>query len=257
MTDVLLAAVAATFGLLVGSFLNVVIHRVPLRLSVVSPRSACPGCGMTLAERDNVPVVSWLVLRGRCRTCGMRISVRYPLVELASAVLFAAAAVRLGADWALPAFCLFFAALLAVSLIDLKHFIVPNRIVFPTLAISVPLLAAAALLEGEPRPMITAVVGALLASNGLLVINLISPRGMGMGDVKLALLLGLFLGWLGLGHVALGLFLGFLFGAVGGILLIALGVKSRKDPVPFAPFLAAGAVVAILVGTGLLDRYPV
>lgn len=253
----LLAAVAAAFGLLVGSFLNVVIHRVPLRLSVVSPRSACPGCGTTLAERDNVPVVSWLVLRGRCRTCGMRISVRYPLVELVSAALFAAAAVRLGADWALPAFCLFFAALLAVSLIDLEHFIVPNRIVFPMLAISVPLLAAAALLEGESGPMITAVVGALLASNGLLVINLISPRGMGMGDVKLALLLGLFLGWLGLGHVALGLFLGFLFGAVGGILLIALGIKSRKDPVPFAPFLAAGTIVAILAGTGLLDRYPV
>lgn len=253
----LLAAVAATFGLLVGSFLNVVIHRVPLRLSVVSPRSACPGCGTTLAERDNIPVVSWLVLRGRCRTCGMRISVRYPLVELASAVLFAAAAVRLGAVWVLPAFCLFFAALLAVSLIDLEHFIVPNRIVFPMLAISVPLLAAAALVEGDSGPMITAVVGALLASNGLLVINLISPRGMGMGDVKLALLLGLFLGWLGLGHVALGLFLGFLFGAVGGILLIALGIKSRKDPVPFAPFLAAGTIVAILAGTGLLDRYPV
>lgn len=253
----LLPAVAAAFGLVVGSFLNVVIHRVPQRLSVVSPRSACPGCGTTLAERDNIPVVSWLVLRGRCRTCGMRIPARYPLVELASAALFAAAALRLGADWALPAFCLFFAALLAVSLIDLEHFIVPNRIVFPMLAVSVPLLAAAALLEGEPRPLVTAVVGAVLASNGLLVINLISPRGMGMGDVKLALLLGLFLGWLGLGHVALGLFLGFLFGAVGGILLIALGIKTRKDPVPFAPFLAAGAVVAVLAGSGLLDRYPV
>jgi leader peptidase (prepilin peptidase)/N-methyltransferase len=257
MTAVLLPAVAAVFGLVVGSFLNVVIHRVPQRLSVASPRSACPGCGTTLAERDNIPVVSWLVLRGRCRTCGMRISPRYPLVELASAGLFAAAAIRLGADWALPAFCLFFAALLAVSLIDLEHFIVPNRIVFPMLAVSVPLLAAAALLEGEPGPLVTAVVGAVLASNALLVINLISPRGMGMGDVKLALLLGLFLGWLGLGHVALGLFLGFLFGAVGGILLIALGIKTRRDPVPFAPFLAAGSVVAVLAGTGLLDRYPI
>jgi Flp pilus assembly protein protease CpaA len=108
-----------------------------------------------------------------------------------------------------------------VSLIDLEHFIVPNRIVFPMLAVSVPLLVAAALLEGELGPLVTAVLGAVLASNGLLLINLISPRGMGMGDVKLALLLGLFLGWLGLGHVALGLFLGFLFGAVGGILLIA------------------------------------
>lgn len=252
----LLALVAALFGLVVGSFLNVVIHRVPQRQSVVSPRSACPGCGTTLAERDNIPVLSWLFLRGRCRTCGMQISSRYPLVELATAVLFAAAALRLGADWALPAFCLFFAALLAIALIDLEHFIVPNRIVFPTLAISLPLLAGAALLEGEVRPLLTGVVGALLASNGLLLINLVNPRGMGMGDVKLAILLGLFLGWLGIGHVALGLFLGFLFGAVSGILLIALGIKTRKDPVPFAPFLAAGTVVAVLAGNGLLDRYP-
>ena len=253
----LLAAVAALFGLAVGSFLNVVIHRVPQRQSVVSPRSACPGCGTTLAERDNIPVVSWLLLRGRCRTCKMRISPRYPLVELATAVLFGAAAASLGADWALPAFCLFFAALLAISLIDLEHFIVPNRIVFPMLAVSLPLLAGAALLEGELRPLVTGVVGALIAANGLLLVNLINPRGMGMGDVKLALLLGLFLGWLSLGHVALGLFLGFLFGAVGGILLTALGLKTRKDPVPFAPFLAAGTVVAVLAGSALLDRYPV
>ena len=253
----LLVAVAALFGLLVGSFLNVVIHRVPLRQSVVSPRSACPGCGTTLAERDNIPILSWVLLRGRCRTCAMRISPRYPLVELATAVLFGAAALRLGADWALPAFCLFFAALLAIALIDLEHFIVPNRIVLPMLAASLPLLAIAALLEKDWRPLVTGVIGALIASNGLLLINLINPRGMGMGDVKLALLLGLFLGWLGLGHVALGLFLGFLFGAVGGILLIALGIKTRKDPVPFAPFLAAGAMVAVLVGNALLDRYPV
>ena len=253
----LLALVAALFGLLMGSFLNVVIHRVPQRLSVVSPRSACPGCGTTLAERDNVPVLSWLVLKGKCRTCAMRISPRYPLVELATAALFATAAIRLGADWALPAFCLFFGALLAIALIDLEHFIVPNRIVFPMLAVSVPLLALAALLQDDWGSLATGVIGALIASNGLLLINLINPRGMGMGDVKLALLLGLFLGWLGLGHVALGLFLGFLFGAVGGILLIALGIKTRKDPVPFAPFLAAGAMVAVLVGNALLDRYPV
>jgi len=257
MTDVLLVALAAIFGLGIGSFLNVVIHRVPHRQSVVSPRSACPGCGTTLAERDNIPVFSWLLLKGRCRTCGMRISPRYPLVELATAVLFGAVAARLGADWALPAFCLFFAALLAIALIDLEHFIVPNRIVFPMLAISLPLLATAALLDGEVRPLVTGVVGALIASNGLLLLNLVNPRGMGMGDVKLALLLGLFLGWLSLGHVALGLFLGFLFGAIGGILLISLGLKTRKDPVPFAPFLAAGTVVAVLAGNALLDRYPV
>ena len=253
----LLAAVAALFGLLVGSFLNVVIHRVPLRKSVVTPRSACPSCGMTLAEWDNIPVFSWLLLRGRCRGCAQPISVRYPLVELGTSLLFGAAALRLGADWALPAFCLFFAALLAVALIDLEHFIVPNRIVFPMLALSVPILGAAALLQGDGWPLATGVLGALLASNALLLINLINPRGMGMGDVKLALLLGLFLGWLGLGHVALGLFLGFLLGAVGGILLIAAGVKTRKDPVPFAPFLAAGAIIAVLAGEVLLDHYPV
>ena len=254
---VLLAIVVAVLGLAVGSFLNVVIHRVPLRQSIVTPRSACPSCGTTLAERDNVPVVSWLVLGGRCRTCREPISPRYPLVELGTAVLFGAAAIRLGADWALPAFCLFFAALLAVALIDLEHFIVPNRIVFPMLAISLPLLGIAALLERDAWPLLTGLAGALLASNALLIINLISPRGMGMGDVKLALLLGLFLGWLGLGHVALGLFLGFLLGAIGGILLIALGIKGRKDPVPFAPFLAAGAIVAVLAGEVLLDHYPV
>ena len=253
----LLAVVAALFGLVIGSFLNVVIHRVPLRQSVVTPRSACPSCGTTLAERDNIPVLSWLILKGRCRSCAEPISARYPLVELGTALLFGAAALRLGADWALPAFCLFFAALLAVALIDLEHFIVPNRIVFPMLAISVPLLAAASLIERDGWPLATGVLGALLASNALLLINLINPRGMGMGDVKLALLLGLFLGWLGLGHVALGLFLGFLLGAVGGILLIALGLKTRKDPVPFAPFLAAGAVTAVLVGEVLLDHYPV
>lgn len=251
-----LAGVAAVFGLAVGSFVNVVIHRVPLRRSVVHPRSACPGCGTTLAERDNIPVVSWLALRGRCRTCAMPISARYPVVEVATAALFAAAALRLGADWALPAFCLFFAALLAIAVIDVEHFIVPNRIVFPMLAVSVPLLALASLLAGDWHPLLTGVVGAAVAANGLLLVNLVSPRGMGMGDVKLALLLGLFLGWIGLGHVALGLFLGFLFGAVGGIGLIAAGVKTRKDPVPFAPFLAAGTVVAVLVGNAMLERYP-
>lgn len=252
----LLALVAALFGLVVGSFLNVVIHRVPLRQSVVRPRSACPGCGTTLAERDNIPVLSWLLLRGRCRTCAEPIAARYPIVELATAALFAAAALRFGADWALPAFCIFFAALLAVSFIDLAHYIVPNRIVFPVLAASLPLLAVAAGLEGAWVPFVAGLLGAVLASAGLLVMNLVNPRGMGMGDVKLALLLGLYLGWIGIAHVALGLFLGFLFGALGGILLIALGIKTRKDPVPFAPFLAAGAVVAVLFGHGLLARYP-
>src|SRR5947208_14309635 len=138
------AAASALVGLAVGSFLNVVIYRVPRKESVVRPRSHCPGCGTQLAERDNIPVVSWVLLRGRCRTCGEPISARYPLVELGTAALFVAAALRFGLDWALPAYLVFFAALVAVSFIDLEHYIIPNRIVYPTLFVSIPLLAVAA-----------------------------------------------------------------------------------------------------------------
>ncbi len=251
----MLLVLCGLLGLAVGSFLNVVIARVPRRESVVRPRSRCPGCGTQLAERDNVPVVSWLLLRGRCRTCRAPISVRYPLVEAATAALFVAAGVRFGWDGALPAYLVFFAVLLAVSLIDLEHYIVPNRVVFPGLALAVPLLAVAAAVQGEVGPLVRGIGGGLLAANGLLLVHLISPRGMGMGDVKLSLVLGLFLGWLSLGHVALGLFLGFLLGAVVGIALLALGLRTRKDAVPFAPFLAAGATIATLAGQPLLDWY--
>ncbi len=245
----------AVLGLVVGSFLNVVIARVPKRESVVRPRSHCPRCSTQLADRDNIPVVSWLVLRGRCRTCSEPISVRYPLVELSTGALFAAAAIRFGPSWVLPGFLVFFAVLLAVAVIDLEHFIVPNRIVFPTLAVSVPLLVAVAVVTGAWDDLAGAALGAIAAGGGLLVINLISPRGMGMGDVKLALVLGLFLGWLDLAHVALGLFLGFALGAVVGLALIALRLRSRRDHVPFAPFLAAGSVLAVLVGNPILNWY--
>jgi leader peptidase (prepilin peptidase) / N-methyltransferase len=251
----LLVAGCALLGLLVGSFLNVVVHRVPRRESVISPRSRCPRCQTALADRDNVPIVSWLLLRGRCRACQAPISPRYPAVEGVTAVLFALVALRIGPDWVLPGYLLFFAVLLAVALIDLEHYLVPNRIVFPTLAASVPLLALVALVQGEWGRLGSALVGALAASAALLVINLVHPRGMGMGDVKLALILGLFLGWIDLAHVALGMFLGFLLGAIGGVLLIALRVKGRRDHVPFAPFLAGGALLAVLMGDAFLGWY--
>ncbi|MDP9452473.1 MAG: A24 family peptidase [Actinomycetota bacterium] len=140
-------------------------------------------------------------------------------------------------------------------MIDLEHYIVPNRLVAATLVVSVPLLALAALAEGDWRSLRSALLGALLAGAGLLVVNLISPRGMGMGDVKLAVVLGLFLGWIDLGHVVLGLFLGFLLGALGGVVLISLGLRRRSDHVPFAPFLAGGAALAVLVGEPILRWY--
>jgi leader peptidase (prepilin peptidase) / N-methyltransferase len=253
------AAASAALGLAVGSFLNVVIHRVPRRESVVAPRSRCPGCGTELANRDNIPVVSWLLLRGRCRTCREPISARYPAVELLTAVVFAAVGGRVAAleqVEAVPAFLVFAAVLVAVSFIDIEHFLVPNRVLLAGTAAGVPLLALAAVLGDDGwRHLSRALLAALVAGGGLLVLNLISPRGMGMGDVKLAAYEGLFLGWLGWGHVALGLFLGFLLGSVGGLTLILLRIRSRRDHIPFAPFLAAGAVLTVLFGEVLLDAY--
>jgi leader peptidase (prepilin peptidase)/N-methyltransferase len=252
---VLVAAGCGLLGLLVGSFLNVVIHRVPRHESVVRPRSRCPGCGTALAERDNIPVVSWLLLRGRCRTCEAPISARYPAVELLTGVAFAAVGGRFGADWSVPAYLVLVAALIAVSAIDLELFLVPNRILLATLAVGVPLLVLAAAVDGRWHDLGMAAAGGAIGFGLLLVINLVTPRGMGMGDVKLAGVLGAWLGFLDLGHVFLGLFLGFLLGSVGGILLLATGLRTRKDHIPFAPFLAAGAVLAILVGSPLLDWY--
>jgi leader peptidase (prepilin peptidase)/N-methyltransferase len=228
----LLAAVCAVIGLVVGRALTVVVDRVPARTPI----------GPDLARLARKPFA---------KTPGRH----SPVLELATAVLFTAAALRLGSDWALPAFLVFFAALVAVTVIDLEHYIVPNRIVLATLVVSVPLLGLAALVEGDWLSLRTALIGSVAAGAGLLVINLISPRGMGMGDVKLALVLGLYLGWLDLGHVLLGLFLGFLLGAVGGVALIALKLRTRRDHVPFAPFLAGGAVLAVLLGNSLLGWY--
>lgn len=246
---------AALFGLAVGSFLNVVIYRVPAGLSVVKPRSRCPRCETPLAERDNVPVVSWLVLRGRCRTCHEPISVRYPVVEALTGALFAVVALRLGLTWALPAFLVWTAGLIALSMIDLDTFTLPRKLIYATGALCAPLLVVAAAAEGEWDRLRDAAIGGALAFAVLFVIHFISPKGMGFGDVRLSGLLGMLLGWLGLWHVGVGLFAAFLLASVIGIGLIALGRKGRKDRVPFGPFLAAGALLAVVIGEWLLDFY--
>lgn len=252
---VFVVATSAIVGLLVGSFLNVVIHRVPAGESVVRPRSRCPACGTEIASRDNMPVVSWLLLRGRCRACRAPISVRYPLVEILTAVLFGAVAARIGTEWSLPAFLVLTATLIALSIIDLETFRLPTPIIYVSGVVSVLLLGAAAIVEGDTRGIAEAAAGAAIAFSVLLLIHVISPRGMGFGDVRLAALLGLFLGWMELPNVAVGLFLAFLLASVVGVGLMVAGRRGRKDRVPFGPFLAAGTMLAIFLGPSILDAY--
>lgn len=248
-------AICALLGLVVGSFLNVVIWRVPRGESISRPPSHCPECDTPIAPYDNVPVVSWVVLRGRCRRCGTRISARYPLVELASAGLWVGMALRFGWSAELPAYLVLASALLALSLIDLDTFLLPNRIVYPLTVTLVVLLGVAALVDDTGADLVRALLGGLSAFAFFLVVHLIAPRGMGFGDVKLSFSLGVALGWLSWGSVFLGLFLGFLLGAVIGVALIATRVRTRRDHVPFGPFLAAGTVLAVWFGQGLLDLY--
>jgi leader peptidase (prepilin peptidase) / N-methyltransferase len=253
--DGLVVALCGLLGLAIGSFLNVVIWRVPRKVSVVRPPSHCPQCETPIRPADNVPVLSWLFLAGKCRHCGNPIPVRYPLVEASCGVLFAAVAARFGAEWELPAYLVLTAALLAISLIDLEHFIVPDRITAPLTVSALGLLALAALAEGNGWRYGRSVLGGLAFFAFLLLLNILYPKGMGMGDVKLAFSLGLFLGWLGWGQVFLGGFLSFLLGAVVGVGLIATGIKSRKDVVPFGPFLALGTMLTILWGDPILRWY--
>jgi leader peptidase (prepilin peptidase)/N-methyltransferase len=205
--------------------------------------------------------VGWVLdlARGRTprRTDGERPGLRCSstVVRLGCAVLFGACAGRFGASAALPAYLLLVAALLAVSVVDLEQYRIPNRILVPTVLASVPLLALAALGEGGVSAFLRALAGGAAAFLALLALAFISPRGMGMGDVKLAFVLGLYLGFLGWGEVFLGLFLGFLFGAVVGLVLIATGLRGRKDFLPYGPFLAAGTVVAVLWGEPILRWY--
>ena len=232
-------------ALALGSFVNVVAARVPQRRSVVRPRSACMSCGTELAWYDNIPVISWLVLHGRCRSCGVRISPLYPAVELATAGLVAACFVVFGLTGEAVVASFFCAVLVAVTATDLTHRIVPNRIVLP--AALVVLVAQTAL---DPSP--EWLLGALGASGFLFVAALAYPAGMGMGDVKLALLLGAMLGYL----VGVGLMIGMVAALVPSIYLLARhGAAARKMGIPFAPFLAFGAIVALFAGQVIFDAY--
>ena len=240
-------AAAAVFGAVLGSFLNVVIHRVPLGESLVAPGSHCPSCGTPLAPYDNVPLLSWLLLRGRCRHCAAPISPRYPIVELVTAVAFAAVVATRGFDDDLLLELPFVACLIALAGIDLDHRLLPNRIVYP-MAVWGAIATALTNTGDLPEHLIAGAA----AFSFLLVAALAYPAGMGMGDVKLAGAMGLYLGL----SIAPALLAAFLSGTIVGVFILAReGASARKKAVPFGLFLALGGLLGVLAGPELLDLY--
>ena len=256
---------AGVLGAIIGSFLNVVIYRVPAKKSIVTPASACGSCGAPIRARDNIPVLSWLMLRGRCRDCSARISVRYPAVELGTALAFAGTVA-----WTIDAFAaagtiavvlvslgyLYLAAIsIALAVIDAQTHTLPNVIVLPAYPVAAALLTAAAVALGEPARLFTVAAAGAVRFGLYLLLARIRPGGMGMGDVKLAGVLGCYLGFLGWGALFVGAFAAFLLGGVFGVLLLALRRVGRGGSIPFGPWMLAGAWIGIVAGDALATGY--
>jgi len=248
-------AVVGLLGLCIGSFLNVVIVRVPAGRSVLRPRSACPGCETAIPWFDNVPVVSWIALRGNCRRCGMRIPLRYPLVEVVTAALFALVAALVGPVAELPAVLAFVAGGVALAVIDLDCFRLPTPIVFVTLAGVGGALVVAAALDAEWTRLLGAIAGGIVLFALFAALALAVPRGMGWGDVRLAAVLGVLLGWFGAGFVAFGTLASFLIGSITGIVAAIGAGRVRRVRIPFGPSMIVGALIAVLWGDPVLSWY--
>lgn len=260
---------AGLFGLLLGSFLNVVTYRVPAGKSLL-PSSRCPNCDAAIKPWQNVPVLSWIALRGRCASCKARISLRYPLVELGTGLTFAGIAWWwLGNNWVnqhgLTSAVLLLVALLylaavsiALALIDLDTFRLPNAVVLPSLVVLLTLLAAASVFSVDGSlwwPFARAAIGALALALFYAALWFFWPGGMGLGDVKLAAVLGLMLAWFGWGTLVVGAFAAFVFGGVYGVALMLAGRGSRKSRIPFGPWMILGAWFGIFVGEPLASWY--
>lgn len=273
--DLALIVGAAVLGALIGSFLNVVIHRVPAGQSVVHPPSACPSCGEGIRPADNIPVISWLILRGRCRNCAARISARYPLVEVGTALAFvgiaiwmlsslspAPAVVDAAGSWGVVAAVLLAiaylwlgAASIALIAIDLETHRLPNVIVLPGYAIAIFGLGVPALLASDLERLAITAAGAGILLGVYLVLALAWPGGMGLGDVKLAGVLGAFLGFSGWAALAVGAFGAFLLGGTLSVILLAAKLVTRKSGIPFGPWMIAGAWLGLVVGEPIAVSY--
>lgn len=256
------------FGSVIGSFLNVVIYRVPLGRSLVRPASACGSCGHAIRWYDNIPLFSWLALRGRCRDCRAPISARYPLIEVATAIAFAAVALRFlpdvlaaeglpavaSAAVVLVAFLYLAAISISLASIDIETMRLPNAIVLPAYAVGAVLFTAAAALGGSWERLATAGIGLLVMGALYLVPALVRPDAIGGGDIKLAGVLGLFLGWLGWPELGVGIIAGTIIGGLWGVALI-IGGKGRSARVAFGPWMLLGAWVGVFAGRPLLEFY--
>lgn len=265
--DSYVVIVSAILGLAIGSFLNVVVWRLPRRESLSHPASHCPNCDHPIRARDNIPLVSWLLLRGKCRDCGTPISWRYPAVELGTALAFAGISAWAFSVWlpryespiafalVLVAFLYLAAISIALALIDLDVFRLPNSIVLPAYAVGIVLLGVAGVIEGDGTALIRTLIGAVGLFLLYLLMVIVYPAGMGLGDVKLAGVLGLFLAWLGWGELAVGAFAAFVLGGVFGVVLLAVKRAGRKTRIPFGPWMLAGAWVGVLAGTPIAGGY--
>jgi len=254
MSFSLLIVFVVVAGLLIGSFLTVVVDRVPNGASVVAPPSRCGSCGLRLGPLDLVPVLSWVALRGRCRQCRTPIGVEPIVVELTTATLFVLMAIRFDdTRAAIPAYCILMAVLVAQTWIDLRTQRLPREITYTGLILGAISLTVAAIVIDEPERIWMMALGAMIALVAMWLIYVLSKGGMGEGDVRLAPLLGLYLGWLNPGIVLPGLFFGFVAGAVVGVTMMAIDRAGRRTAVPFGPFLALGTVVAIFVGQHFVD----
>ncbi|HKT04241.1 MAG TPA: prepilin peptidase [Rugosimonospora sp.] len=250
-----LLVLVAVAGLAVGSFVNVVVYRVPRDESLLRPGSHCPQCTAPVKPWHNVPVLSWLLLRGRCAHCGQSISRRYPLVEAGTALLFVAVSARLGPRAELPAYLYLAAVAVALTLIDIDVRRLPNAIVLPSYAIAAVLLVPATLVHRDWTDLVRGLIAMAALWSFYFALAWLYPGGMGFGDVKLAGLLGLYLGWLSWGAVLVGTFTGFLLGGTVGAVLLATRRATRKTALPFGPYMLVGALFAVFLAGPVADWY--
>jgi leader peptidase (prepilin peptidase)/N-methyltransferase len=249
------AVLAALYGLVIGSFLNVVISRVPSGESVRSPRSRCPKCKGEITARDNIPLLSWILLRGRCRNCEESISIQYPLIELLTAALFAGFALTFGVGWSLFIVLALTTGLIPLSIIDLNLHLLPKRIFYPTLIAVTALLIAQTLTVHDPGNLVHGLIGAAIWSGLFLAIFLARPDALGFGDVRLVVLLGLAAAWFQIAALVLAFFLSNLLALAVALYLLTTGKASRRTPIPYGLFLSAGTVITLFLAPLLQHHF--